>query len=406
MARNLQNEKEAFAHSAFVKTYFRSIHLKYPASGPRYKDNQFWDPAEVYDYMDAAGDIPDDQTMMEVPDWSGTKRVKGKMIQVSTKKFRRARANVAIRLSLMARSADIDKESLNRADIHEKGAEGEDPKLVIQLRHTKELRMARAGPQVTAPMLIKTQKGASKNSDTVAVVKDYMKHTRREATVYRQMNRKSAPLFLQLNKQGKNRLGKFWDGLASDTIANDSIWFLKLAGIDTSIFKAHSVRGAAASKALRAGAPMVDIMSRARWSNERTFRKHYGGAIAEAALKSDLEEALRSKKFKQKKRKNKASKPKLPKPKKQKTKKTKSRKSGIRPTGQRLVGSRCNAWFPYLDGIGMWQGEVTKFDSVTRKYDFLFEDGETIKWNAADVSRMERARPAQLEWCASNAWMK
>ena len=210
---------------------------------------------------------------------------------------------------------------------------------------------------------------------------------------------------LALNKQGKNRLGKFWDGLAPDTIANDSIWFLKLAGIDTSIFKAHSVRGAAASKALRAGAPMVDIMSRARWSNERTFRKHYGGALAEAALKSDLEEALRSTKFKQKKRKNSASKPKLPKPKKQKTKKKKSRKSGIRPTGQRLVGSRCIAWFPYEDGIGMWQGEVTKFDRATRKYDFLFEDGETYKWNAADVLRMERARPAQLEWCANNDWM-
>ena len=206
---------------------------------------------------------------------------------------------------------------------------------------------------MTAPMLhvIKTQKGASKNSDTVAVVKDYETHETRSDGISPNASQIGSAVSSIKNRQGSNRLGKFWDGLASDTIANDSIWFLELAGIDTSIFKAHTVRGAAASKALRAGAPMVDIMSRARWSNERTFRKHYGGALAETALKSDLEEALRSTKFKKKKRKQRSSKPRLPKAKKQKTKKKKSRKSGARPTGQRLVGSRCKAWFPYGDGI-------------------------------------------------------
>ena len=46
---------------------------------------------------------------------------------------------------------------------------------------------------------------------------------------------------------------------------------MKGAGIDTSIFKAHSCRGAAASAAKDHGIAVVDIMKTADWSRETTF---------------------------------------------------------------------------------------------------------------------------------------
>ena len=50
---------------------------------------------------------------------------------------------------------------------------------------------------------------------------------------------------------------------------------LKLAGIDTTLFKAHSVRAASTSAALRSGVSVRDIMSTADWSRESTFSRFY-----------------------------------------------------------------------------------------------------------------------------------
>ena len=46
-------------------------------------------------------------------------------------------------------------------------------------------------------------------------------------------------------------------------------------GTDTSIFKAHSVRGAATSAAYNKGVPVENILKLANWSNESTFRRFY-----------------------------------------------------------------------------------------------------------------------------------
>ena len=52
---------------------------------------------------------------------------------------------------------------------------------------------------------------------------------------------------------------------------------LSSAGIDTSVFKAHSVRGASVTNAYIKGVPVADILRTADWTNERTFRKSYLG---------------------------------------------------------------------------------------------------------------------------------
>ncbi|CAH1958535.1 unnamed protein product [Acanthoscelides obtectus] len=50
---------------------------------------------------------------------------------------------------------------------------------------------------------------------------------------------------------------------------------LKLAGIDTDIFKPHSARHASTSAALKSGIPMESIMQAAGWIRETTFTRFY-----------------------------------------------------------------------------------------------------------------------------------
>ena len=59
------------------------------------------------------------------------------------------------------------------------------------------------------------------------------------------------------------------------TIARWIMSVLQSAGIDTSKFKAHCVRGAATSHAYVTGTPVADILKMADWSSECVFRRHY-----------------------------------------------------------------------------------------------------------------------------------
>ena len=66
---------------------------------------------------------------------------------------------------------------------------------------------------------------------------------------------------------------------------------MSLAGIDTGTYKPHSTRAAATSAANRSDVPVEEILSKAGWSNEKTFRKFYqkplngdGGQFARAVL--------------------------------------------------------------------------------------------------------------------------
>ena len=63
--------------------------------------------------------------------------------------------------------------------------------------------------------------------------------------------------------------------VCSSTIARWIKCVLSNAGIDTSIFKAHSVRSASTSNAYENGIPVQEILRMADWSNEQTFRKFY-----------------------------------------------------------------------------------------------------------------------------------
>ena len=63
--------------------------------------------------------------------------------------------------------------------------------------------------------------------------------------------------------------------VTSSTIARWLRTVLEKSGIDISIFKAHSVRGAAATAASTGGITTNDILQAADWSSESVFTKFY-----------------------------------------------------------------------------------------------------------------------------------
>ena len=67
--------------------------------------------------------------------------------------------------------------------------------------------------------------------------------------------------------------------VASATFARWIKEVLSLAGIDTNIFKSHSVRSASTSKAKALGLTTKDILAKGNWSTESTWQKFYNKDI-------------------------------------------------------------------------------------------------------------------------------
>lgn len=63
--------------------------------------------------------------------------------------------------------------------------------------------------------------------------------------------------------------------VSTKTVARWLKEVLQKSGIDTSIFKAHSFRGAAASAAFNRGCSLNEILKTGDWSSVRNFKKYY-----------------------------------------------------------------------------------------------------------------------------------
>ena len=63
--------------------------------------------------------------------------------------------------------------------------------------------------------------------------------------------------------------------VSRDTMARWIKQVMRKAGIDVGIFRPHSTRAAAVSKASQAMLPVVDIMRHVGWSSEKTFQTYY-----------------------------------------------------------------------------------------------------------------------------------
>lgn len=103
-----------------------------------------------------------------------------------------------------------------------------------------------------------------KNLCVVECLKEYESRTRDMRSVLAgQENR----LFLSVVQPHKP--------VSASTVARWVRSLLQAAGIDTSQFKPHSVRGASASAAARGGVALSDILALACWSSDSTFRRFY-----------------------------------------------------------------------------------------------------------------------------------
>ncbi len=63
--------------------------------------------------------------------------------------------------------------------------------------------------------------------------------------------------------------------VSSSTLARWIKTLLQLAGVDTEMFSAHSLRGAATSASVNQGISVPEILNMAGWTQERTFSKFY-----------------------------------------------------------------------------------------------------------------------------------
>ena len=78
--------------------------------------------------------------------------------------------------------------------------------------------------------------------------------------------------------------------VSRDTISRWTKETLRLSGIDTKVFTAHSTMSASVSKANEKDVPVHEIMPKAGWKSAETFRKYYnklviqGNKLASAIL--------------------------------------------------------------------------------------------------------------------------
>lgn len=99
--------------------------------------------------------------------------------------------------------------------------------------------------------------------DPVACLRLYLQRTK----AWRTSQECQEQLFLALVKPHRP--------VTSATISRWIKDLMKFAGIDTETFKAHSVRGAATSKAMGQGMTMTQVLEHGNWSKAQTFKKFY-----------------------------------------------------------------------------------------------------------------------------------
>ena len=64
-------------------------------------------------------------------------------------------------------------------------------------------------------------------------------------------------------------------GVGLQTVARWTKEIMKLSGIDTDVYKAHSTRSASASGMANSGMPLNDILKLGAWSDVSTFKQFY-----------------------------------------------------------------------------------------------------------------------------------
>lgn len=125
-----------------------------------------------------------------------------------------------------------------------------------------------SSPFIKNPVVKLTQYRHDKSLDVVATLQEYIRRTGE----YRQEEK---TLFLSFQKP--------YCAVHKETISRWLKTILHEAGIDVSVFKGHSTRAAATSKAKRNFGQIDDILQTAGWKNSTIFGKYYNKPLDNSA---------------------------------------------------------------------------------------------------------------------------
>lgn len=117
-----------------------------------------------------------------------------------------------------------------------------------------------SAPGRSQPVLVIPKFAADESLCAVTVLEEYIKRTEG-------IRCHEPQLFISTIKPFKR--------VSKDTIGRWIKTVMTLSGIDTSIYKPHSTRAAATSKANVCNVPITSIMAAASWSSDSTFHKFY-----------------------------------------------------------------------------------------------------------------------------------
>ena len=101
----------------------------------------------------------------------------------------------------------------------------------------------------------------------VVYLREYIKRTK--------SIRKSNQLLIQISKPHA--------GISRSTLRRWTQTTMQRAGIDTSVYSAHSTRSAATSFADKRKVPLADILASAGWKSSSTFARHYNKPVKDNA---------------------------------------------------------------------------------------------------------------------------
>ena len=110
----------------------------------------------------------------------------------------------------------------------------------------------------------------------LCVVRTFQEYLKRTATLRKPGNDKLFVTSLRPHRP-----------ISRDTASKWVKKMLRLAGIDLSMFTAHSTRSASTSAALAANVPLETILKTAGWTKESTFRKFYNKPIVRTSSFAD-----------------------------------------------------------------------------------------------------------------------
>ena len=139
-------------------------------------------------------------------------------------------------------------------------------KIILHIaKLTKSKRQGKPNISIT---LLKYEKDTA--LDAVACYRAYLKRTK----AWRATEEQKTQLFLSLVQPHTP--------VTTSTISRWLREIMTESGVNTELFKAHSVRGASTSKASKEGLSVGQIIEKANWSRAETFQKFYCRAIKES----------------------------------------------------------------------------------------------------------------------------